>query len=126
MNHPADLKYSQTHEWVRLEGDRATLGITDYAQEELGDIVFLELPEVGRALKQEAVFGTVESVKAASDLFSPVSGTVVAVNENLPNTPEVINEDPYERGWMITIRLDNPAQLEVLLSAEQYEAFIAS
>jgi glycine cleavage system H protein len=124
MNHPDDLRYTKTHEWVRIDGDTATIGITDYAQEELGDIVFLELPEVGRALQQEQIFGAVESVKAASDLISPVTGEVVEINEELPDGPEEINQDPYVRGWMIIVRMEDPSEVEELLSAEQYEEFI--
>lgn len=125
MNHPDDLRYSKTHEWVRLAGDTATIGITDYAQEELGDIVYLELPEVGRRLEQEGLFGTVESVKAVSDLYSPVSGDVVEINDELPESPEEINQDPYVRGWMIIVRMDDPSQAEELMSAEEYARFIS-
>jgi glycine cleavage system H protein len=121
MNHPEGLKYSRSHEWVRVEGDTATIGITDFAQNELGDIVYLELPEVGRALQREDVFGTVESVKAVSDLYAPVSGEVIAVNDPLPEAPEEINTDPYERGWMIRVRLADPAELNQLLNAADYE-----
>lgn len=121
MNHPEGLKYSRSHEWVRVEGATATIGITDFAQAELGDIVYLELPEVGRTLQREDVFGTVESVKAVSDLYAPVSGEVVAVNDGLTDSPEGINEDPYERGWMIKVTLANAAELDDLLSASDYE-----
>ena len=124
MNHPDDLRYTKTHEWVRIDGDTATIGITDYAQEELGDIVFLELPEVGRSLQQEQLFGAVESVKAASDLFSPVTGEVVEINEELPDSPEEINQDPYVRGWMIIVRMEDLSEVDELLSAEQYEELI--
>jgi glycine cleavage system H protein len=124
MNHPDDLRYTQSHEWVRADGDRATVGITDYAQLELGDIVYLDLPKSGRALKQEDVFGAVESVKAVSDLYAPVSGEVVEVNEALSDAPEEINADPYERGWMIRIRVSNPAELDGLMTAAQYGEFI--
>jgi glycine cleavage system H protein len=125
MNHPADLRYSQTHEWVRLEGDLARIGITDYAQEELGDIVYLELPKVGRTLKDEDIFGTVESVKAVSDLIAPLGGEVVQVNDSLPDAPEGVNQDPYDRGWMIVVRVADQAEYERLMSAEEYERFIA-
>jgi len=124
MNHPDDLRYTKTHEWVRIDGDTATIGITDYAQEELGDIVFLELPEVGRSLQQEQIFGAVESVKAASDLISPVTGEVVEMNEELPDSPEEINQDPYVRGWMIIVRMEDLSEVDELLSAEQYEELI--
>jgi glycine cleavage system H protein len=121
MNHPEGLRYSRSHEWVRVEGDVATIGITDFAQNELGDIVYLELPEVGRALSREDVFGTVESVKAVSDLYAPVTGEVIEVNEPLTDSPEEINTDPYERGWMIRVRLSDPAELNDLLNAADYD-----
>jgi glycine cleavage system H protein len=120
MNTPEELQYSKTHEWVRVEGDRATIGITDFAQDQLGDIVYLELPEVGRKLRVEDTFGVVESVKAVSDLFSPLSGEILEVNEPLLDQPETINSDPYGEGWMLVVRLDQPAELKDLLSAEQY------
>jgi glycine cleavage system H protein len=121
MKHPDDLRYARTHEWVRAEGDTATIGITDFAQNELGDVVYLELPEVGRALQQTDVFGTVESVKAVSDLYAPVSGEVLEVNDELPDSPEEINQDPYVRGWMIIVKMDDPTELNELLTAKQYE-----
>jgi glycine cleavage system H protein len=121
MNHPDDLRYARTHEWVRAEGDTATIGITDFAQNELGDVVYLELPEVGRTLQQNDVFGTVESVKAVSDLYAPVSGEVIEVNDELPDSPEEINQDPYVRGWMIIVKMDDPTELNELLTATQYE-----
>ena len=123
MNHPDDLRYSRTHEWIRVDGETATIGITDYAQDELGDIVFLELPEVGRALQKEQIFGAVESVKAASDLYSPVTGEVVEINEELPDSPEEINQDPYVRGWMIIVRMEDPSELDELMTAKAYEEF---
>jgi glycine cleavage system H protein len=126
MNHPDSLRYTKSHEWVRADGDRATVGITDYAQLELGDIVYLDLPKTGRALKQEDVFGAVESVKAVSDLYAPVAGEVLEVNEPLADAPEAINADPYEQGWMIVIRLSNPAELDGLMTAAQYGEFIGS
>ncbi len=121
MVHPKELRYSPTDEWVRVDGDRATIGITDYAQHELGDVVYLDLPEVGRRLKVDELFGTVESVKAVADLISPVSGAVVEVNEPLTNTPEEINQDPYGRAWMLVVKLDDPREVDGLLTAEQYE-----
>lgn len=121
MSIPSDLKYTKTHEWVRVSGDIATIGITDYAQSELGDIVFLELPEVGRILAQDEVFGTVESVKAVSDLYSPVSGEVIEVNHAIIDATETVNEDPYGGGWMIRVRMSNPAEVEELLSDRDYE-----
>ena len=126
MNHPADLRYSKTHEWVRRDGDLARIGITDYAQEELGDIVYLELPKVGRTLKDEDIFGTVESVKAVSDLIAPLGGEVVEVNNSLTEAPEGVNTDPYERGWMIAVRMADAGEYDRLMSAEEYEQFIAS
>src|SRR5438067_7025278 len=112
MNTPTDLRYSKTHEWVRVDGDRATIGITDFAQDQLGDIVYLELPDVGRKLQQEDVFGVVESVKAVSDLYSPVSGEIIAVNEPLLDTPEILNTEPYGAGWMLVLRLEKPAEVD--------------
>src|SRR5437879_2263548 len=122
MNHPDNLRYSKTHEWVRVDGDTATVGITDYAQAELGDIVYLDLPEVGRTLQQDDIFGAVESVKAASDLIAPVSGEVVKANTALPDTPEEVNQDPYDRGWMIVVRMSHPSEVDALLTAGDYDA----
>lgn len=124
MSVPTDLKYSKTHEWVRVEGDVATIGITDHAQSELGDIVYLELPEAGRMLGQDEVFGTVESVKAVSDLYSPVSGEVIEVNTPLTDATETVNEDPYGRGWMIKVRMSDPAETDSLLDAAGYQNLI--
>ena len=124
MNIPAELKYSKDHEWARIEGDIATVGITDYAQNELGDIVYVELPEVGTQVEQGKSFGTVEAVKAVSDLFAPLSGEVVAVNEKLNDSPELVNQDPYGEGWMIKIKMSNPDEVEQLLSKEDYEALL--
>jgi glycine cleavage system H protein len=121
MNVPDDLVYSSSHEWVRVAGDTATIGITDFAQNELGDIVYLELPDVGRKLQQGDVFGTVESVKAVSDLYAPVSGEVIEVNDELPESPEEINQDPYVRGWMIIVQMEDPSEVAGLLSPAQYE-----
>ena len=121
---PADLKYVKTHEWVRVEGDTATIGITDHAQAELGDIVYLELPEAGRMLAHDEIFGTVESVKAVSDLYSPVTGEVIESNSGIGDATETVNEDPYGRGWMIKVRLANPAELEELLSAADYDKLV--
>ncbi len=124
MNLPPELKYAKSHEWVRVEGDLATIGITDYAQDQLGDVVYIELPEVGRTLQQEEAFGSVESVKAVSELLAPVGGEVVEVNEELLDTPETVNEDPYSAGWMIIVRMDDPSEVKDLLTAEQYQAFV--
>ncbi len=123
MKVPNELRYTRTDEWVRLEGEEAVVGITDYAQSELGDIVYLELPEVGRYLQVEEPFGVIESVKAASDLYAPVEGEVVAVNSALQAALETINEDPYGAGWLIRIRLKDPAQLDTLLSADEYRRY---
>ena len=122
---PADRMYTKEHEWAKTEGDRVRVGITAYAQEQLGDVVFVELPKVGARVAQHKGFGVVESVKAVSDLFAPLSGTVVEVNGELPNAPEIVNQDPYGRGWMILIAPSDPTERANLLTAEQYEAFIA-
>jgi glycine cleavage system H protein len=124
MNIPADLKYTKEHEWVRVEGKLATVGITDYAQEELGDIVNVELPAEGDEVHKDEPFGTVESVKASSEVFSPISGTVVEVNEPLMDAPETINEDPFDEGWMVRIEMNKPAELQQLMDAAAYRAYI--
>lgn len=123
MNTPAELRYTRSDEWVRIEGDVATIGITDYAQSELGDIVFLELPEPGRYLQTDETFGVIESVKAASDLYAPVEGEVIEVNESLQTALETINQDPYGKGWMIKIRMKDPSQAEQLMSADEYKNY---
>lgn len=122
--HPEDLKYATTHEWVRIEDDLATIGITDHAQSELGDIVYIELPQVGTTIHKGGVFGTLESIKTVSDLLAPVSGQIVEVNEELPETPERVNESPYSAGWMVIIKMDDPSESEDLMSADDYETFI--
>ena len=123
---PTDLKYSEEHEWVRPEeGDEAVVGITDYAQEQLGDVVYVLLPSEGEQLEQGKKLGEVESVKSVSDIFSPVSGEVIAVNEALSDRPELVNEDPYGKGWIARLRLSDPGQLDGLLSAQQYEEMLA-
>lgn len=119
-----DLLFTKDHEWVKVEGDEAVIGISEYAQSELGEIVFVELPAVGEKREKESVFGTVEAVKAVSDLFMPVSGEVMAVNTELEDKPELINEEPYESGWMIRIKLSDPSQCASLMNAETYESFI--
>jgi glycine cleavage system H protein len=121
---PSDLYYTKDHEWLRIEGGSATIGITDHAQKELGDIVFVELPEVDSELSQGDEFGSVESVKAVSELFLHVDGIVEEVNPVLENRPEVVNEDPYEEGWMIKVKLTDPSQIEDLLDAEAYQAYL--
>jgi glycine cleavage system H protein len=124
--YPDDLRYSKDHEWIRVEGDRGRVGITHYAQEQLGDVVFLELPAVGRTLKAGEVFGTVESVKAVSELFSPVAGEVVEVNAELVKKPELVNSDPHEAAWMIVVRLADPKAAGALMDAKGYQAFVES
>ena len=118
---PAELRYTKDHEWIRVEGDEAVVGITQYAADQLGDIVFVELPDAGRSLEQHATFGVVESVKAVSDLFAPIAGEVTATNDDLGGTPEVVNTDPYGAGWMLRVKLANPDEVEGLLDAAAYE-----
>ena len=124
MEFPQDLRYSSEHTWVRRDGNRVTVGITDFAQEELGEVLFLELPQVGRSVTAGESFGVVESVKAVSDLFAPVSGTVVEVNVRLDDAPELVNSEPYEDGWMVVIEASNPDDWQALLSAVDYQATI--
>ena len=121
---PSELKYSKEHEWVKVEGQTATIGITDFAQSELGDIVFVELPEVEDELTEGETFGSVESVKTVSELYSPVSGKVIEVNEGLEDEPEAVNESPYEKAWMVKVELSDESQLDALLSAADYEQMI--
>jgi glycine cleavage system H protein len=125
MEAPADLKYSKEHEWARVEADVVTVGITDFAQNQLGDVVYVELPKEGAQVKLMAPFGVVESVKTASDLFSPVSGEVIEVNSALADQPELVNAAPYGEAWMIRVRMSNPADLDQLLSAGEYERLTA-
>ncbi|HEY6119357.1 MAG TPA: glycine cleavage system protein GcvH [Pyrinomonadaceae bacterium] len=122
-NVPEDLHYSKDHEWVRAEGDVATIGITDYAQNSLGDVVYVELPKAGEEFSTNESFGSVESVKAVSEVFSPVAGAVIQVNEQLNDTPEKVNTDPYGEGWMIKVRMTTPAEVDSLLTAAEYEDF---
>ena len=124
MNIPDKLRYTKDHEWVSLEGNVATIGITDFAQGELGDIVYVEIETVGKALEAEAIFGTVEAVKTVSDLFLPVSGTINEVNPALSSTPELVNSDPYGDGWMINMTVNNPADVEALLDAAGYKTIV--
>jgi len=124
MNIPDNLKYTKDHEWLRVEGDEAYLGITDFAQRELGDIVYVEVETVDEEIDEGEVFGTVEAVKTVSDLFMPVGGTVLEFNEELEDAPESVNEDPYEKGWMIKLKLSDPAAVDKLLSAEDYKELI--
>lgn len=125
MNFPKELKYSKEHEWIRVEGSRAVVGITDFAQGQLGDVVFVEVPAVGTAVTAGQTFSVVESVKAVSDIYAPVSGTIVEVNEALGDTPEDVNSDPYGAGWIAVIELADPAEVEGLLTSEAYEALTA-
>lgn len=125
MNLPTDLLYSEEHEWVRREGSDIRIGITDFAQSELGDIVFVELPEVGDEITANEPFGSVESVKTVSELYAPISGKVVEVNEDLEDSPEYVNESPYEQAWMIVVEPSDDSELDNLLSAEEYEAHIS-
>ncbi len=122
---PDDRRFTKEHEWVRVEGDEAVIGITQYAADQLGDIVFVELPSVGKALEQFATFGVVESVKAVSDLFAPVAGEVVGVNDALADKPELVNGEPFGDGWMVRVRLADPAQVDGLLDAAGYERLVA-
>jgi glycine cleavage system H protein len=123
-NTPEDLSYTKDHEWVRTKGDEATVGITDHAQNQLGDVVYVELPKVGDKFEASEPFGSVESVKAVSEIYMPVGGKVIEVNESLNDSPEQVNEDPYGDGWMIRIKIDNPAQVDALLTAVEYEDYI--
>lgn len=124
MSYPKELKYTKEHEWAKVEDGTVRMGITDFAQRELGDVVYVELPEVGREVKQSEAIITVESVKAASDVYAPVSGRVAEVNGELDAHPEYVNQGPYEQGWMAAIEMSDPGELESLLSAEEYEAYI--
>jgi glycine cleavage system H protein len=124
--YPAELRYTREHEWAKVEGKRARVGITHYAQDQLGDVVFVDLPKVGARVTQMQAFGVVESVKAVSDLFAPLSGVVVEVNQELTKQPERVNRDPYGAGWLVVVELANPAEAEQLMSAQQYEKFLES
>jgi len=124
MNIPAELKYSRDHEWVKIEGNHATIGITDYAQSQLGDVVFVEVPEVDTEITVGTGFSVVESVKAVSDIYAPVGGKIVEVNDALTDAPEIMNEDPYGEGWLAVVELTDPADLDDLLSSTEYEKFI--
>lgn len=125
MEYPEGLKYSKEHEWVLVEGKTATIGITEFAQEELGDIVYVELPEVGEKIVKDDPFGAVESVKAVSDVYAPVSGAVLEINDLLPDNPETINDDPYGDGWMIRVEMNDPDDLKDLMNAEEYAEYVA-
>lgn len=125
MNFPANLKYTKDHEWIRVEGNTGWIGITEYAQGELGDVVFVELPAVGTKLETGKSFGTIEAVKAVSDLYAPVAGEVTELNKEVQSNPELVNKEPYERGWMIKITITNPGEVNTLLDAESYKKLIA-
>jgi glycine cleavage system H protein len=124
MNIPQDLKYTKDHEWVRVEGDIAVIGITDFAQHELGDIVYVEIETIGETLDQEEVFGSVEAVKTVSDLFMPISGEILELNEDLDANPELVNTDPYNAGWMVKVKMTNPSELDSLLDSSAYQNLI--
>ncbi len=124
MEFPSELRYTKDHEWVRIEGNTGTVGITEFAQRELGDIVFVELEQEGTEIEKESVFGTVEAVKTVSELFAPLSGTIAAVNADLDANPELVNEDPYGRGWMVRIELDDPSEVDALLTADAYAEMV--
>lgn len=125
-NIPENLRYSKDHEWVRVDGDVAAIGITDYAQHALGDVVYIDMPRVGDKLGAHEAFGSVESVKAVSEIFTPIAGEIVEVNENLNDTPEAVNSDPYGDAWMIKVKMDNPGEADAMLSADEYEEYLSS
>ena len=122
MNFPDNLRYTKDHEWIRIDGDVATVGITDFAQSELGDIVYVDVSSVGKTMKREEVFGTVEAVKTVSDLFLPVSGTITELNADLSGNPEFVNQDPYEKGWMVKVKMTTPAEINDLLDSASYRS----
>ncbi|WP_394708392.1 glycine cleavage system protein GcvH [uncultured Desulfuromusa sp.] len=124
MDFPEELKYTEEHEWVLVEDDIATVGITDFAQDQLGDVVFVELPEVGDSVEAGETFGVVESVKAVSDVYAPVSGEVVEINEDLPDEPETLNNSPYDAGWMVKIKLSDPSAIDELMDVATYQEFV--
>jgi|SRR5690606_1422350 len=124
MNFPAELKYTKDHEWIRVEGDEAVIGITEFAQSELGDIVFIDIDTVGDEVGQDELFGSIEAVKTVSDLFMPVKSTVLSINDKLDSNPELVNTDPYGEGWMVRVKLDNVADVDSLLSADSYKELI--
>lgn len=126
MNFPAELKYTKDHEWVKINGSEATIGITDFAQRELGDIVYVDISTIGETVDREAIFGTVEAVKTVSDLFMPLTGEVLEMNKDIDAAPESVNSDPYGKGWMIKIKLTNPAEVNDLLSVEDYKKLIGA
>lgn len=125
MKFPNELRYTKDHEWVRVEGDEAVVGITDFAQRELGDIVYVDIPSAGQPLESGSVFGTVEAVKTVSDLYLPVAGTITEINEKLNGNPEVVNSDPYGDGWMVRIKISNPSDVETLMDADAYQNVVS-
>lgn len=125
-NIPENLRYSKDHEWVAVEGDVATIGITDYAQHSLGDVVYIDMPRVGDSFATHEAFGSVESVKAVSEVFTPVGGEITEINEGVNDTPEAVNNDPYAAGWMVKMKMDNPGEADALLSADEYEEYLAA
>jgi glycine cleavage system H protein len=126
MNFPAELKYTKDHEWVRISGSDATIGITDFAQRELGDIVYVDVNTIGETVEKEAIFGTVEAVKTVSDLFMPLSGEVLEMNKDIDSAPESVNTDPYGKGWMIKIKITNPSEIDSLLGVEDYKKLVGA
>ncbi len=124
MNFPDDLKYSKDHEWIKVDGDTAIIGITDFAQNELGDIVYIEVNTVGETLEQEETFGTIEAVKTVSDLFMPVSGEVIEFNEELEGSPDIVNQDPYGKGWIAKVKMSDPSEVDALLDVEKYKELV--
>jgi glycine cleavage system H protein len=123
---PENLRYSKDHEWISVNGDSATIGVTDYAQQSLGDVVYIDMPRVGDKFGSHESFGSVESVKAVSEIFTPVAGEVIEVNEGLNDTPEAVNGDPYGAGWMVKLKMDNPGEADAMLSGEEYEEYLSS
>lgn len=126
MNIPDNLRYSKDHEWIAVDGDVATIGITDHAQHSLGDVVYIDMPRAGDTFETHAAFGSVESVKAVSELFTPVGGEITEVNDGLNDTPEAVNNDPYDAGWMVKIKMDNPGEADAMMSAVEYEEYLSA
>ena len=126
MNFPSELKYTKDHEWVKINGNEALIGITDFAQRELGDIVYVDVNSIGETIQKEAVFGSVEAVKTVSDLFMPLTGEVLEVNKDIDSAPEVVNKDPYGKGWMIKIKISNPSEISELLDVEEYKKLVVT
>ena len=126
MNFPSELKYTKDHEWIKINGNEALIGITDFAQRELGDIVYVDVNSIGETIQKEAVFGSVEAVKTVSDLFMPLTGEVLEVNKDIDSAPEVVNKDPYGKGWMIKIKISNPSEIAELLDVEEYKKLVVA